>query len=88
MKLSKYQWDLAERAGRTFLQGYLGAWAIASKRVPSNTYAELFTLHNLQYGVVMLAASIGMSLGVKNIGDKDSASVLGALKHVAAKRKR
>lgn len=78
MKIPQYWQDLTERAARTFIQGYLGAWTLASIKTPGDTYTQLFTITNLQAGLVMVAYSVAMSLGVKNIGDKNSASILTA----------
>lgn len=66
-----YWRDVAERAGRTFLQGYLAAWVLAGAG-----YTDLFTVSNVQYGAVAVAFSVAMSLGATKLGNKNSASVL------------
>lgn len=61
-----------ERALRTFLQGYFAFWVVSD-----TTYENLFTADNLKAGVVAMAASLAMSLGLKKVGhDKDSPSIL------------
>lgn len=67
----RYWKDVAERAGRTFAQGYMSAWVIAGA-----DFESLFRVKNIQYGAVACAFSIAMSLGIKNVGDKNSASAL------------
>lgn len=66
-----YWQDVAERAGRTFLQGYLAAWLLEGA-----DYAHLFTINNAQFGAVACALSLAMSLGAKNVGDKNTASLI------------
>lgn len=66
--------DTAERSLRTFSQAYFAAWVAFG----SMEYETLFTVDNLKAGVVGLAASIAMSLGAKNVGADDSASLLAA----------
>jgi len=62
----------AERAVRTFLQGYFAFWVVTD-----TSYDNLFTVDNFKAGVVAMAASIAMSLGLKNVGpDKDSPSII------------
>jgi hypothetical protein len=61
--------ETAERAGRTFLQAYLAFWLVVG-----SDFDSLFTLDNLKAGVVAVALSVAMSLGLKNVGpNKDSA---------------
>lgn len=68
----KFIKDTAERAARTFLQGYLGSW------VASGADAEgLWATTNLKVGLVAVGLSVAMSLGLKKIGpNKDSASAV------------
>lgn len=64
--------DTAERAARTFLQGYLGSWLATGA-----DFDGLIASDNLKVGVVAVALSIAMSMGLKKVGsNKDSASVL------------
>lgn len=64
--------DTAERAARTFLQAYLAAWIAAG-----SGFDALVDSTNLKIGVVAVAASIAMNMGLKNVGaNKDSGSVL------------
>lgn len=64
--------DAAERAARTFLQGYLGAWLATGA-----DFDGLLSTDNLKVGVVAVALSVAMSMGLKNVGkNKGSASVL------------
>jgi hypothetical protein len=66
----KFAKDVAERAARTFLQAYLSIWL-----VNGGGYDELFTSDNLKAGVVGVALSVAMSLGLKKVGpNKSSAS--------------
>lgn len=64
--------DLAERAGRTFLQGYFAVW-LGLKGADFDT---LFTVDNLKAGVVALALSVAMSLGAGAKGNPNSASLI------------
>ena len=73
--MSPYLRDLAERASRTFVQGYLTAWLIGGPN-----YDTLFTFSNLKYGVVALALSVAMSLGLKSVGTKNSPAIWGDAK--------
>lgn len=70
----RYLADLGERAGRSFIQGFLGLW-LANPNQPVE-FDTLFTLDNLKAGVVMATLSIGMALLGKGVGNPDSASVL------------
>jgi hypothetical protein len=64
--------DVAERAGRTFLQGYLGSWLATGA-----DFDGLMSSSNLKVGVVAVALSVAMSMGLKKVGpNKESASVL------------
>lgn len=64
--------DTAERAARTFVQGYLGSWLATGA-----DFEGLYSSANLKVGVVAVALSIAMSMGLKKVGpDKDSASIL------------
>lgn len=74
--LINYWRDVAERAGWTFFQAYGAAWSVASLPALIPSYDKLFVALNWQTGVAAMAYSIIKSLSVKNIGDKDSASVL------------
>ena len=64
--------DIAERAVRTFVQAYLGAWIATG--ADSN---GLLNQDNLKIGVTAVALSIAMSMGLKKVGpNKDSASAI------------
>jgi len=64
--------DTAERAARTFLQGYLGSWLATGA-----DFDGLVKTGNLKVGVVAVALSVAMSLGLKKVGsNKESGSVL------------
>ena len=64
--------DTAERAVRTFMQAYLGAW-IAN----GADFDGLTNSANLKIGVTAVALSIAMAMGLKKVGaNKDSGSVL------------
>lgn len=64
--------DAAERAVRTFLQGYLGAWLATGA-----DFDGLVSTDNLKVGVVAVALSVAMSMGLKKVGpNKNSASVI------------
>lgn len=68
---SKFMRDVVERAGRTFIQGYLGAWLTTGA-----DFDGLLDGANLKVGVVAVALSIAMSMGLKNVGpNKGSASL-------------
>lgn len=68
--------DLLERAGRSFVQGFLGLW-LANPSEPVE-FDTLFTVDNLKAGVVMATLSVGMALLGKGVGSPDTASVLPA----------
>ena len=64
--------DTVERAVRTFFQGYLGSWIATGA-----DFDGLIDTGNLKVGVVAVAASIAMAMGLKKVGpNKDSGSVL------------
>lgn len=64
--------DTAERAARTFLQGYLGAWLATGA-----DFDGLVSTDNLKVGVVAVALSVAMSMGLRKVGpNKNSGSVL------------
>lgn len=69
---SKFLKDTVERAARTFVQGYLGSW------LATGADAEgLWATSNLKVGLVAVALSIAMAMGLKKVGPhKDSASVI------------
>lgn len=65
----------AERALKTFFQGYFAFWLV--NPVAPVEYDTLFTEANAKAGVVALALSIATSIGTKGLGpDKDSPSVV------------
>jgi len=69
---SKFVKDTAERAARTFLQGYLGAWLAGGADADG-----LWATDNLKVGVVAVALSVAMAMGLKKVGsNKESASAL------------
>jgi hypothetical protein len=69
---SSFNKDVLERAARTFLQGYLGAWLATGA-----DFDGLVSTDNLKVGVVAVALSVAMSMGLKKVGpNKNSASVL------------
>jgi len=69
---SKFIKDVAERAARTFLQGYLGSWLATGADADG-----LWATANIKVGVVAVALSVAMSMGLKKVGkNKESASVL------------
>lgn len=64
--------DAVERAVRTFLQAYLGVWIATGA-----DFDGLVDTDNLKVGVVAVALSVAMSMGLKKVGpNKDSASTL------------
>jgi hypothetical protein len=69
---SPFSKDVLERAVRTFLQGWLGAWLATGA-----DFDGLVSTDNLKVGVVAVALSIAMSMGLKNVGkNKNSASII------------
>lgn len=70
--MSTFFKDTAERAVRTFLQGYLGAWIATGAN-----FDGLVSTDNLKIGAVAVALSVAMSMGLKNVGpNKGSASAV------------
>ena len=71
--LINYWRDVAERAIKVFAFAYMSAWWVAGK-----SFDVLFTQTNVEAGVVGLALSVAVNIGIgrTNIGDKDSASIL------------
>ena len=70
--MSTFVKDTAERAVRTFLQGYLGAWIATGA-----DFDGLVATDNLKVGAVAVALSVAMSMGLKNVGpNKGSASAV------------
>lgn len=65
--------DSLERAGRTFLQAYFGVWFALGA-----DFDHLFVRDNFEGGVVGLALSLAVSVGAKQAGADDSASLLPA----------
>lgn len=64
--------DAAERAVRTFMQAYLGAWIATGA-----DFDGLVATDNLKIGVTAVALSIAMSMGLKKVGsNKESASAI------------
>lgn len=68
----KFVKDAAERAVKTFIQAYLGVWMATGA-----DFDGLASASNLKAGVVAVALSVAMSMGLKNVGpQKGSASVV------------
>jgi len=64
--------ETVERAARTFVQAYLSVWLVSG-----SDFDSLFQEENWQAGVVAVALSIAMSLGLKKVGpNKNSASTV------------
>lgn len=62
----------AERAVKTFVQAWLGAWVVAGSDFDAITNQD-----NLKVAVVAVVASLAMSFGLKKVGpDKDSPSIV------------
>jgi len=62
----------AERAVKTFVQAWLGAWVVAGSDFDAITNQD-----NLKVAAVAVVASLAISFGLKSVGpDKDSASVV------------
>ena len=69
---TKFIKESIEQALKTFITAYLGAWIAAG-----SDFDALVDSATLKVGVVALAASIAMSMGLKKVGpNKDSPSVL------------
>ena len=69
---TKFSKEVAERAVRTFVQGYLAYWMVNGA-----DFDGLIAGDSLKAGVVALALSVAMSLGLKNVGpNKGSASAV------------
>lgn len=68
----KFLKDTAERAVRTFLQAYLGVWIATGA-----DFDGLVKTDNLKVGVVAVALSVAMAMGLKKVGpNKDSGSAI------------
>lgn len=52
--------DNAVKAGKTFIQGYGGAWVVYG----NTEFDTLFTINNVKAGVVAAAIYLFMALGV------------------------
>lgn len=69
---TKFVKDSIEQAAKTFITAYFGAWIAAG-----SDFDALIDTATLKVGVVALAASIAMSMGLKKVGpNKDSSSIL------------
>ena len=69
---TKFIKESIEQALKTFITAYLGAWIAAG-----SDFDALVDSATLKVGVVALAASIAMSMGLKKVGpNKDCSSVL------------
>lgn len=69
---TKFSKEVVERAVRTFVQGYLAYWMVNGA-----DFDGLIAGDSLKAGVVALALSVAMSLGLKNVGpNKGSASAV------------
>lgn len=70
--MSTFVKDTAERAARTFVQGYLGSWIATGA-----DFEGLYAANNLKVGAVAVALSVAMAMGLKKVGpNKDSASIV------------
>lgn len=69
---ARYWADLGERAGRSFLQGFLALW-IANPSAPVE-FDTLFTVENLKAGLAVAFLSVAMSILGKNFGNPGTAS--------------
>lgn len=69
---SQFIKEAVERAARTFVQAYLSVWVVAGA-----DYDSLIDSDNWKAGVVAVALSVAMSMGLKKVGpNKNSASVV------------
>ena len=69
---TKFIKETAENAVRAGIVAYIGAWVASG-----SSYDALVDAANLKIGVVALAASVAMALGLKKVGpNKDSGSIL------------
>ena len=67
--------ETADRATKSFLQGYVAAWFLASSGTPD--LDRLFTVGNLRAGALMAVLSVITALGLRNVGDsRDTSQVL------------
>jgi hypothetical protein len=70
--MPKFWKEAAERAARTFVQAYLSIWLVTGADFDGLTNPD-----NLKAGVVAVAMSVAMSMGLKKAGpNKDSASAV------------
>jgi len=70
--MTKFWKEAAERAVRTFVQAYLGVWVATGA-----DFDGLVDKDNWKTGVVAVALSVAMSMGLKKAGpDKESASAI------------
>lgn len=83
--ITRFIADSLERAGKTFAQFYLGTWMLRAGVLDSTMHRDgtaafdlLFTETNLKAGIVGVALSFATSIGSKQIGANDSASLLPA----------
>lgn len=69
---SSFVKETVERAVRTFLQAYIAVWVATGA-----DFDGLIDSGNLKAGVVAVALSVAMSMGLKNVGpNKGSASAV------------
>lgn len=69
---SSFVKETIERAIRTFIQAYLSVWVVAGA-----DYDSLINSDSWKAGVVAVALSAAMSMGLKKVGpNKDSGSIL------------
>jgi hypothetical protein len=73
--MSEFIQKTAERAAKTFIQFYLGSWLFLSGEAAD--FEHLFTMENVEAGIVGIALSVATSIGTKGIGpNKESPSVV------------
>lgn len=71
----KFLLDVAERAAKVFVYAYLACWVGTG----GTQFDTLFTEDNLEAGVVGLALSLAVSLGIaRHVGAENTASLLPA----------